>query len=210
MTFKAYNKPCRSLLEIPNNKVDVVITSPPYNIGHRYGNNKDLLPQGDYFVVLSDMISGAHRVLKRDGLLVIDIASWIDASDGQWKAADYIVERCKKTGFFVYADWAYEATEPMSDTDTRGHSTEERILVFSKDEKLVGVAPQKSPFKSAYLFGADGRNEAYWPSDLVDCFVEVFDLGQGKVVVDPFMGSGLIGTRAVENGASFIGYEISD
>ena len=55
--------------------IDVVVTSPPYNIGIRYNRYKDTLPRSDYLGFLSDVGGAIKKVLSDDGSFFINIGS---------------------------------------------------------------------------------------------------------------------------------------
>ena len=44
--------------------IDVIITSPPYNIGKKYGDHHDSMPPGDYLTWMHDVAKECHRVLE--------------------------------------------------------------------------------------------------------------------------------------------------
>lgn len=55
--------------------VDVIVTSPPYNIGIRYGLYDDGIPRDDYLKWIADWGKLVKRVLKEDGSLFLNIGS---------------------------------------------------------------------------------------------------------------------------------------
>ncbi|CAM6053375.1 unnamed protein product [Sphagnum tenellum] len=55
--------------------VDVVITSPPYNIGINYNNYSDKLPRTAYLAWLQDVGLQIKRVLKSDGAFFLNAGS---------------------------------------------------------------------------------------------------------------------------------------
>jgi site-specific DNA-methyltransferase (adenine-specific) len=65
--------------------VDVIVTSPPYNLGIRYNRYQDTLPQADYLEWTSNWIAGASRVLRPDGSLFLNVGA--KPSD-PWTALD--------------------------------------------------------------------------------------------------------------------------
>ena len=73
---------------IPEGSVDVVVTSPPYNLKIGYGSYKDNLPRDAYLDWISELASKIHTVLKINGSLFLNVGStgldpWIvsDVSD---------------------------------------------------------------------------------------------------------------------------------
>ena len=53
--------------------VDVVVTSPPYNIGVNYGKYKDTLPRGRYLDWIEEVSREIKRVLKDDGSFFLNV-----------------------------------------------------------------------------------------------------------------------------------------
>lgn len=66
---------CLTLLEeLPRGSVDVVVTSPPYNIGTSYSSHDDNMPRGDYIEWMDDVARAISRVLHPMGSLFLNIA----------------------------------------------------------------------------------------------------------------------------------------
>jgi hypothetical protein len=59
------------LRKLPDNCVDLVFTSPPYNFGIDYGSTEDANPWKDYFDTLFAIFGECVRVLKSGGRAVI-------------------------------------------------------------------------------------------------------------------------------------------
>jgi len=60
---------------VPPRSIDVVVTSPPYNIGARYSKYRDKLPREAYLAWLGQVCEGVKRVLKDDGSFFLNIGS---------------------------------------------------------------------------------------------------------------------------------------
>jgi len=80
--------------------VDVVVTSPPYNIGIKYGTYKDKRPRADYLGWIAEVAIELKRVLKEDGSLFLNVGN--KPSD-QWIAWDVV-------GEFRKLDWTLQNT----------------------------------------------------------------------------------------------------
>jgi len=65
--------------------VDVIITSPPYNLGIRYNKYQDTLSQADYLEWTSTWVAAASRVLRSGGSLFLNVGA--KPSD-PWTALD--------------------------------------------------------------------------------------------------------------------------
>lgn len=55
--------------------VDVVVTSPPYNIGVKYSSYDDTMPRQEYLDWLDSWAGGVKRVLTNEGSLFLNIGS---------------------------------------------------------------------------------------------------------------------------------------
>ncbi len=65
--------------------VDVIVTSPPYNIGVKYGLHKDDMPREEYLSWMSDLAKEARRVLSDEGSFFLNIGN---TPRDQWIAWD--------------------------------------------------------------------------------------------------------------------------
>lgn len=61
--------------QIPTGSIDVVVTSPPYNLGTRYEAYDDTVPRKDYLDWMEEWASIVRKVLHDDGSLFLNIGS---------------------------------------------------------------------------------------------------------------------------------------
>ena len=61
--------------ELPESSVDVVVTSPPYNLGIKYGHYQDSRSMEDYLDWTFEWCSQVQRVLKDDGSFFLNIGA---------------------------------------------------------------------------------------------------------------------------------------
>jgi site-specific DNA-methyltransferase (adenine-specific) len=57
----------RGMQRLPAGSVDIIVTSPPYNIGKEYRSYNDRQPRDDYLDWIGEVAAGAARVLAEDG-----------------------------------------------------------------------------------------------------------------------------------------------
>lgn len=70
---RLYNMDCISFLqELDSASVDLVVSSPPYNIGIDYDSWDDLMPWNDYIDWCTEWMKECYRVLKDDGRICIN------------------------------------------------------------------------------------------------------------------------------------------
>ncbi len=74
--MKLFNEDCRDVmqseeyLQYIDNKNVIVVTDPPFNIGFRYDEYKDNMPESDYMDMLTNICKGAAVVIHYpEGLL---------------------------------------------------------------------------------------------------------------------------------------------
>ena len=69
-----YHGDCREILpELPSNSVDLVVTSPPYNVGKDYGEASDHLSEGEYKSLILSSLKQMYRVSKNSGRLCLNV-----------------------------------------------------------------------------------------------------------------------------------------
>ena len=63
------------LAELPERSVDVVVTSPPYNLGIQYRTYDDGKPQSDYLDWTGQWVAATARVLAAQGSLFLNVGA---------------------------------------------------------------------------------------------------------------------------------------
>src|SRR4051812_37057265 len=71
--------------QLPAGSVDVMVTSPPYNIGVRYNTYDDRLSHAAYLAWTSEWVAAAARVLKPEGSLFLNVGT---RPSDPWTALD--------------------------------------------------------------------------------------------------------------------------
>lgn len=81
-----YLADCRDVFAgMSPDSVDVIVTSPPYNIGVKYNKYEDTLDQAAYLRWTSDWVADAARVLTADGSLFLNVGT---RPSDPWTALD--------------------------------------------------------------------------------------------------------------------------
>lgn len=215
--FTIYNKDSRYLEEVQDRTIDLAITSPPFNISHKYRTYHDSLEYDDFDDMYSTIINSISRVLKDDGYFIVDIADIIVMENNIIYGAEFVKEKALSANLDFISSFPYIAIEgsdikmnsriSRNDKDKKFHSSCEQILVFGKKLSRYGVV-EKFNFKSTYTYSIK-RDSAFWPESLITDLLSPFDLNN-KVLLDPFMGSGTIARIAIQQGSFFVGYDIDE
>jgi site-specific DNA-methyltransferase (adenine-specific) len=61
--------------QLPAQSVDVIVTSPPYNLGIQYNRYQDTLSRSDYLEWTNLWVTAAARVLRPDGSLFLNVGA---------------------------------------------------------------------------------------------------------------------------------------
>lgn len=201
---------------IPDKSIDLIITSPPYNLGkiHHTGNNvfksyeqyNDNMPEELYQKWQIEVLNECFRILKEEGSLFYNhknrIRNGVQITPYEWLL---------KTNFLIKQEIVWFNGGQNFDK-CRFYPMTERVYWLSKQSKVklfntinhhdvfsrTDWKPQgtKGEFKRAF--------PVEMPQDIICCFENA------KIVCDPFMGSGTTGVACVNTNRSFIGIELDD
>jgi site-specific DNA-methyltransferase (adenine-specific) len=73
-TNKIINGDCvKVMANLPESCVDLIVTSPPYNVGIEYDTHQDRQSMEDYWQFTKDWLSESFRILKDDGRIAVNI-----------------------------------------------------------------------------------------------------------------------------------------
>ena len=73
--------------QLPEQSVDVIVTSPPYNLGIQYNRYEDTLSRVDYLQWTDAWVAAAVRVLRPDGSLFLNVGA---KPTDPWTALDVV------------------------------------------------------------------------------------------------------------------------
>lgn len=93
---------CReSMSKMEESSVDLLVTSPPYNVGIDYDTHQDDMAMSDYWTFTEEWLTQAYRVLKDDGRVAINIPYEINVRDrgGRIFFSSEFYQVMKKVGF---------------------------------------------------------------------------------------------------------------
>lgn len=213
-----YHGDCLELLpEMP--KVDLVLTSPPYNIGKEY---ETVMPWPEYYKWIHEFLKMSLFALKSGGILALNLPKEVKHTKEQIEEYGRRVEKvgqkvdaiCEGVGFLPRETivWAKgleglpisSRYEMGSDNNIYLRSTCELIFLHSKDRYFydggTGRRGKKDvPFldetKDVWWIPPAHNNghPCPWPSRIPSNLISMFTLNKKftPIVIDPFMGSGI-------------------
>lgn len=200
--------------EIEDDSIDLIITSPPFNLGTEYLEFKDRQTHENYLIMLNNVISESYRVLNDDGIFIIEIADTV-LTDKYISLSALIQSICLKIGFslkerhfnFAISRNGIELPDHGWGDDfiARGysHSNLNQILVFSK--KKVVFNPKCKTLYSNYVSTKD--HPCPFPKAHISFFLDNY-FKKGFNVLDPFMGTADLGAEVLKRKGNYFGYEI--
>lgn len=220
------------LKSFPDNCVDIIITSPPYNFGLDYNNdkNKDALYWQDYFDKLNRIWKECYRVLKPAGRICVNIQPLF--SDYMpthhiiskqlmelgllWKA-EIIWEKhnynCKYTAWgswkspsMPYLKYTWEFIEIFCKESHRKEGEVSKIDITGDEfKKWVYARWDIAPESNMKKY----NHPAMFPEELVERLLKLFSY-QDDIVLDPFNGVGTTTLVAYKLKRRFVGIDISE
>jgi len=215
-----------NMIELPNNSVHLMITSPPYNVSKEYDDDLSLK---EYLQLLENSFKETYRVLVNGGRACINVANL--GRKPYIPLSDYISKMMLEIGFNMRGEIIWNKAASASPSTAWGswqsaanpilRDVHEYILVFSKgdykrDKEKKENTITKEQFmewtKSIWTMNAESARRighpAPFPEELPFRLIQLYSF-KGDIVLDPFMGSGTTAVTALKSDRKFVGYDIS-
>lgn len=218
--------------------VDVVVTSPPYNLGIAYDCYDDLLEDAEYHAFITEFLEKLHGILADDGSVFLNVGS----KPTKPLLPFEIAVASKTAGFTlqntihwiksIYTKKAYGHYKPIN-SNRFINDCHEYIFHLTKtgnvslDRLAVGVPYKDKSNIDRWATGKDLRcrgntwfipystvrkkklHPASFPIEIPFKCLKLHGIKPGLTVLDPFMGIGSTAVAAKKLGVSFIGIELS-
>jgi len=228
-SIRIYNEDFLKTAAIKESSIDLVVTSPPYNVDVQYENYKDDIPYSEYLVFTKEWLTKCYTLIKDDGRLCLNIPLDKNKGGQQSVCAD-ITTIAKKVG------WKYHATIIWNEQNISRRTAwgswlsasapfviapVEAIVVLYKESWQKTSGSQKSDItrneflewtNGVWNFSGESRNKighpAPFPVELPKRCIKLFSF-VGDTVLDPFLGSGTTLIACAETNRMGIGIEIN-
>jgi len=214
---KIYNEDnLETMAKMPNDYVDLIITSPPYEdiSGAGYGaKSKDILFIKFYSDYLTKLFGEYKRILKPTGQIYFNIKS--KTFDKTLRTPHWIefLNEFTDLKFKSYIIWKYSGS--FDSTNKRFHLDYEIIYHLSKGDDIYlnedcGIHdPLSSVWNVPHNIPKNERlHPTQMPEALVDRILKVASRPT-DLVYDSFMGSGTTAVVCKKNGINWIGSELN-
>lgn len=210
---KIYNESnLETMSRMPDNFVDLTVTSPPYNLGelHHTGNNtfqaydiyNDNIDENEYQILQIKVLNEIHRITKDGGSIMYNHKNRIK-NGKQITPYEWIL----KTKWIIKQEIVWFNGSQNFDK-CRFYPMTERIYWLSKAIKtdFINTINQHDLIKDV-AEGTDKIHKRSFPIKLAQRLIMCFP--NSKLIFDPYMGSGTTAIVAIKENKSYIGSEIS-
>jgi DNA modification methylase len=217
------------LKNLPDNCIDFIFTSPPYNFGLDYESNNDAHHWEKYFEKLFDILSECIRILKYGGRIAVNIqplfsdyipshhiiSNFFMSKKLIWKG-EIIWEKnnynCKYTAWGSwkspsnpYFKYTWEFIEIFSKGTLKKEGDSNKIDITADEfKKWVvskwSIAPERNMKKY--------NHPAMFPEELATRAIKLFTF-EDDIILDPFNGVGTTTVVAKRFNRRYLGIDIS-
>lgn len=240
--FKIYNEDCLTTMDKiakAGGKVDVILTSPPYNTGRNSGNIERGMKNHErrYDIYLEqrntdeyndwtvDIFNHYDSILKENGCILYNMSYGNENPEQMYLTIADVISRTN----FTIADtiiWKKKSALPNNVSHNKLTRICEFVFVFCrKDEYKTFTANKKVKsqsktgqkyYENIYNFveaknndGSNNLNKATYSSELCEQLLNIY-AKDGAIVYDSFNGTGTTGVACVRLGLNYIGSELSE
>ena len=205
---------------IPDKSVDLVVTSPPYNIKNStgnglkdgrggkwsnaallngYSNHEDALPHDDYVQWQRDCLNEMMRIIPETGAIFYN---------HKWRVQNGLLQDRQDivAGFPVRQIIIWRRKGGFNFNPGYFLPTYEVIYLIAKPK--FKLEPKANAFGDVWEFTQEMNNKhpAAFPVNLID---RIISSTNAETVLDPFIGSGTTAISAINCDRSFVGIDIS-
>jgi DNA modification methylase len=219
-------KPCETFLKkdliSKNQKIDLAIFSPPYNIGRSYDKYKDSRSRKEYMKWMVNLFRMFENVLAENRVVLINLSY---STKDPILPFEVITEISRNTEFRLAdtINWEKPNCTPLSSGNRLDRifeyvfvmARENELKTFHINRKITKIGKNgvvyRSPIRNK-LYCKNGKSiEGNISTFSVDLITELIKLygKTGDLIYDPFMGSGTTGIASLLSKCNFVGTEIS-
>lgn len=223
-----YNDDFLKITTIPKSSIDLIITSPPYNVDIHYNTHKDNLSYEDYLEFSKKWITKCYELVKDDGRFCLNIP--LDKNKGGQQAVGADITKIAKD-----IGWKYHSTIIWNEGNISRRTAwgsfmsaaapyviapvEIIVVLYKNNWKKTSGSKKSDITKEEFMqwtsgvwnFSGESKKRvghpASFPIELPKRCIKLFSF-VGDTVLDPFMGSGTTLIASYLNRRKGIGVEI--
>lgn len=212
---------------LEQDSIDLIVTSPPYNIGIEYGEYKDATSYDAYLTFSKQWLEEAYRVLKSDGRMCLNVALDKNKGGNRSIAAD-LTTLAQKIGFQYHSTIIWNEGNMSRRTAWGSWLSASAPYVIAPVEVIIVLFKQhwkkqckgtsditKEEFitwtNGLWSFNGESKKRighpAPFPIELPRRCIKLFSY-VGDTVLDPFLGSGSTLIPCYTHNRNGVGFEI--
>lgn len=223
-----YNDDFLNITTIPASSIDLIVTSPPYNVDIHYNTHKDDLSYEDYLEFSKKWIAKCYELAKNDGRFCLNIP--LDKNKGGQQAVGADITKIAKD-----VGWKYHSTIIWNEGNISRRTAwgsfmsasapyviapvEIIVVLYKKNWKKTSGTKKSDITKTEFMqwtsgiwnFSGESKKRighpAPFPVELPRRCIKLFSF-VGDTVLDPFLGSGTTLIASYLNNRKGIGVEI--
>ena len=215
---------------IPEGTIDLIVTSPPYNVDIQYGSHNDKMTYEDYLSFTREWVSKCYKFVKSDGRFCLNIPLDKNKGGHQSVCAD-ITTIAKSVG------WKYHSTIIWNEQNISRRTAwgswlsasapyviapVEVIVVLYKDSwkktsgsRISDITKEEFMEWTNGVWNFNGESKkrighpAPFPVELPRRCIKLFSF-VGDMILDPFLGSGTTLIACLLNNRYGVGIDIDE
>jgi site-specific DNA-methyltransferase (adenine-specific) len=206
---------------LPNESIDLVVTSPPYNLKNSTGNgmsvntktgkwagnalqngytdHDDNMPYPEYVSWQRECLSEMFRLIKDDGAIFYN---------HKWRVQDGLLQDRSEivSGLPIRQIIIWRRSGGINFNPGYFLPTYEVIYIIAKPD--FKLSPRANAVGDVWDIKQESKNghPAPFPVELIN---RIISSTTAKIILDPFMGSGTTAVSAIQNKRNYVGIEIS-
>lgn len=207
--------------QLPDNSVDLIVTSPPYNLKNSSGNGMsvntktgkwagaalqngyshydDCMPHEKYAKWQNDCLKEMFRLLKEDGAIFYNHKRRVQ--NGLLQDRDDILKGLPVRQIIIWKRSGGINFNP-------GYFLPTHEVIYLIPKSKFKLKPKANAYGDVWEFTQEMKNghPAPFPVALID---RIISSTNAEIVFDPFMGSGTTAIAALMNKRNYLGIELS-
>jgi site-specific DNA-methyltransferase (adenine-specific) len=223
-----YNADILKTTSINANSIDLIVTSPPYNVDIKYNSHDDTMSYDDYLSFTKEWLAQCYQFIKADGRFCLNIPLDKNKGGQQSMCAD-ITTITKQVGFKYHSTIIWNE-QNISRRTAWGSwlsaaapyviaPVEVIVVLYKKEWKKTSGSRKSDITKKEFMEWTNGvwnfmgeskkrvGHPAPFPVELPKRCIKLFSF-VGDIVLDPFLGSGSTLLACLQTGREGIGIDV--